>query len=80
MRAPRLRLHASLCLIGAPHVMRRPASVNMGNICVFGHDAAKGDWANLCGKAMFDMRNPACDDEPFYKRASGACPGNGWGA
>jgi hypothetical protein len=51
---PRLRLHASLRLIGAPHVMRRPVSANMNNIKRGGGD-------------------------PIFKRASGACPGNGWG-
>ena len=56
MRAPHSHLHASLRLIGVPHVMRRPASVNMGNIAI--------------------KYQPT---EPIFKRASGACPGNGWG-
>ena len=34
MRAPHLHLHASLRLIGVQNVMRRPASVNMGNIII----------------------------------------------
>ena len=56
MRAPPLHLHASLRLIGVSHVLRRPASVNMGNIGI--------------------QYQPT---EPIFKRASGACPGNGWG-
>ena len=34
MRAPHLHLHASLRLIGVPHVMRRPATVNMNNVAI----------------------------------------------
>jgi hypothetical protein len=58
-----------------------PASVNMGNICVSGFDRAKSDWANLCGKAVLDMKpHDRSSTQPIFKRASGACPGNGWGA
>ena len=57
MRAPHSHLHASLRLIGVQNVMRRPASVNMGNIRI---EHATAD--------------------PIFKRAAGACPGNGWGA
>ena len=68
-----MRLHASLRLIGAPHVMHRPVSVNMNNICV--HDR---QFNTKCGGGC--LGNCPHPSEPHFQRASGYCPGNGWGA
>ena len=47
--------------------MRRPASVNKDNIGQHFHENM--EWSGVPYR-----------EEPIFKRASGACPGNGWGA
>ena len=71
MRAPHLHLHASLCLIGVPHVMRRPASVTPEKICAYGPSTRDGNrWVptEICGHALFhaDLRMREAS-EPNFK-------------
>ena len=76
MRAPHLCLHAALRLIGMPHVMRRPASVNLDNICLKDRGGARKCGAPLLEKWMGTggrrYSSWAAPSEPiFIKRASG---------